>query len=387
VSAPLTIPAVGIRQATASPHNRFADTWLGELPVPFPKNYVLGIDLQQSDFENYGRPSYLRGQWREYGWWYYYLYACAIKVPLGLWFLGFVVLFVRIANGYKCCMHSRASSKRRFIVSNCTIAGVAQGTRFLPTADGRQPTARFRDELILLFPALVIFTVVSAETGFNEHMRYVLPAFPFFFIFTCRIVGCPLNDMEQFLTTQLTSDFRIAYKGQPSDWGLSSTTKWRRQMALLPAALVATLGSWLIASSLWIYPHSLSYFNEAIGGPLNGAEHLLGSNIDWGQDLRYAIQHFRQGDGYRVPLIAWRGYCDPEDLLGLSVDSREKLQVTERTRIVGANFLKGDRHNVRGNFMDGFRSLDEFVADLDRGKEISAIGYSMRVFDPPGESK
>jgi hypothetical protein len=38
---------------------------------------------------------------------------------------------------------------------------------------------------------------------------------------------------------------------------------------------------------LWFYPHSLSYFNELIGGPAHGPEHLLGSNVDWGQDLRY----------------------------------------------------------------------------------------------------
>jgi hypothetical protein len=56
---------------------------------------------------------------------------------------------------------------------------------------------------------------------------------------------------------------------------------------LFSASLVAVLLAWFITSSLWIYPHSLSYFNESIGGPLNGPEHLLGSNVDWGQDLRY----------------------------------------------------------------------------------------------------
>jgi hypothetical protein len=60
-------------------------------------------------------------------------------------------------------------------------------------------------------------------------------------------------------------------------------------MALFQATLVAALGSWLIASSLWIYPHSLAYFNELVGGPLYGSEHLLGSNLDWGQDLRYLL--------------------------------------------------------------------------------------------------
>jgi hypothetical protein len=44
---------------------------------------------------------------------------------------------------------------------------------------------------------------------------------------------------------------------------------------------------WSVTSSLWIYPHSLSYFNELVGGPRRGYFHLDYSNIDWGQDLLY----------------------------------------------------------------------------------------------------
>jgi hypothetical protein len=62
--------------------NRFQDTPLGYLLVPLPADYVLGVDLQRRDFE-VGLPSYLRGEWRSRGWWYYYLYALAVKVPLG----------------------------------------------------------------------------------------------------------------------------------------------------------------------------------------------------------------------------------------------------------------------------------------------------------------
>jgi len=131
--------------------NRFSHSWLGQLPAPFPKNYVLGIDIQQRDFEDYGRPSYLRGKWQDRGWWYYYIYACAIKVPLGLWALGFLVLLVRL------------------------------------TANAQRLTTPLRDEFILLLPAIVIFTVVSSKTGFSEHTRYVLPAFPFVFIAVSQI--------------------------------------------------------------------------------------------------------------------------------------------------------------------------------------------------------
>lgn len=63
------------------------------MPVPLPKSYVTGIDLQKSDFER-KMPSHLGGEWRMGGWWYYYLYALAIKVPLGAWMLVLLALLV-----------------------------------------------------------------------------------------------------------------------------------------------------------------------------------------------------------------------------------------------------------------------------------------------------
>jgi hypothetical protein len=40
----------------------------------------------------------------------------------------------------------------------------------------------------------------------------------------------------------------------------------------------------MIGSSLYYFPHSMSHFNELIGGAKNPPKHLLGSNIDWGQN-------------------------------------------------------------------------------------------------------
>ena len=33
------------------------------------------------------------------------------------------------------------------------------------------------------------------------------------------------------------------------------------------------------------YPHPLSFFNAAVGGPSSGHHYLADSNLDWGQDL------------------------------------------------------------------------------------------------------
>ena len=94
VSRLFTGANAGVARATGI-GNRFANSWLGAVPVPLPANYVAAIDLQRRDFER-GRPSYLRGQWRPRGWWYYYLYALAIKVPLGTWALLLLAIVARV---------------------------------------------------------------------------------------------------------------------------------------------------------------------------------------------------------------------------------------------------------------------------------------------------
>ncbi len=249
-------------------HNLFANTWLGKLPVPFPKNYLLGIDIQQRDFENYGRPSYLRGKWQDHGWWYYYLYAAAIKVPLGTWLLGL-------------------------------IAAVAMLRAIKRRGSGQAPIG-FRDSMILLIPPLVIFAVCSAKTGFSEHFRYVLPCFPFAFIwigcFALRALKVSGNFLDKEETTATIS--RSAFGRTPK----------------LLVSFASVLLLWSVASSAWIYPHSLSYFNEAIGGPLNGAEHLLGSNVDWGQDLRYIKWWIEEHPEARPLYLAHVGFLNPRVL-------------------------------------------------------------------------
>jgi hypothetical protein len=190
--------------------NRFAGTLWAHVPVPLPANYVLGIDRQKADFEA-GFWSYLRGEWRQGGWWYYYLYALAVKEPLGTWFLILLALvFGLFGRGY---------------------------------------AAGWHDEVMLIAPIAIVLTLVSSQTGFNHHMRYVLPIFPFAFIWASKLARCV----------------------ERCHWKVAT---------IAGVALI-----WSVGSSLYHYPHSLSYFNELAGGPIRGCEHLLDSNVDWGQDL------------------------------------------------------------------------------------------------------
>jgi hypothetical protein len=60
-----------------------------------------------------------------------------------------------------------------------------------------------------------------------------------------------------------------------------SSVQWMKNFLFLGG-----LG-WTIASSLSIYPHCGSYFNELAGGATRGHEHFVSSEMDWGQDLLF----------------------------------------------------------------------------------------------------
>jgi hypothetical protein len=76
----------------------------------------------------------------------------------------------------------------------------------------------------------------------------------------------------------------------------------------------ALLLLWSIGSSLWVYPHSLSYFNELAGGPKHGPAHLLNSNIDWGQDLLFLEKWVAENADVAPVYMAFYNLYNPFDL-------------------------------------------------------------------------
>lgn len=200
-------------RGTTTPGNQFTGSLIGKLPVPLPENYVLGIDYLKMEYER-KYWSYLRGEWRMGGWSYYYVYALLLKEPIGLWLLVLVAAALALVR------------PQRYWTG-------------------------WQEEILLAVPATVVLALVSSQTGFNHHVRYVLPVLPFVFIWAAR-VGRAIAERR----------------------------------AVVTAGCVAAL-VWAVGSSLAAVPHSLSYFNEAAGGPRGGHRHLSNSNTDWGQDLLY----------------------------------------------------------------------------------------------------
>jgi hypothetical protein len=237
---------------------------------------------------------------------------------------------------------------------------------------------QWKEEFVLLMPALVIFAIVSSKTGFSEHFRYVLPIFPFLFVWSAKVGDILFTD---------SATFRSRFEG----------SGWRESAIFIPPLLVAALFSWSIASSFWIYPHSLSYFNESIGAPLNGPEHLLGSNMDWGQDLIYASAWAEKNrEDFSQFFLAHTCVYSPADLFINSKDwGTQQLERKYRPEqksdkliclIVSMNFLKGEKMFCR-DFTGGIVSVehesqseDRFqIKNLDTGLYC---GYTMRCLAP-----
>ncbi len=316
---------VGAEKALPGGGNRFADSWLAHLPVPLPKNYLAGIDLQRKDFETYPYPSYLGGQFSAKGWWYYYLYALAIKVPLGTWLLAVLAATCRLWL-----------AKPRAPV--CAADGWSPTTQAYD-----RPTASWRDEFVLLCPAVAVLVLVSSQTGFSEHLRDVLPAIGFCFVWIGRL-GQFLGAKRRVLT------------------GLAS------------AALL-----WSIVSSLAVYPHSLSYFNELVGGPMGGPNHLIASNVDWGQDLLFLKRWLAEHPQASPVQLAYFGYCDPKyfgidyrapKLPPLAEGADPKRAILPGWYAISVNFVRGLPHfsyqgdGTRANFaQDCARPISTAQAD------------------------
>lgn len=231
-----------LQQCPPDGANRFSGTWLGELPVALPTNMLQGIDAQRLDFER-GSPSYLHGQWSSRGWWYYYLYAFAVKLPLGTWCLIIAAVFM--------------------------------------TFLGRSSPTTFRGEGIVLATFFLVLVFVSSQTGFSAHSRYSLPALPFLYVWTSRVAVVFVPDR-------------------------------RRLSTLVIAGLATSALVWSVGSSLYVYPHSLSYFNEFAGGPHQGPKHLLDSNVDWGQDLLYLDRWLKRHPDHRLDGLAYHAWFRPD---------------------------------------------------------------------------
>jgi hypothetical protein len=296
--------------------NRFLDTPFEHLPCPLPAAYVEGIDVQKRDFER-GYPSYLMGEWKHGGWWYYYVVAFLVKEPIGfqiLLYLSILGTFLRW--------------------NRCSGPQAAEG-------------------LLVVIPALLIFGLVSWQTGFNHHLRYALPAYPFLFLAAARTVTF----------------------GKFGRW------------------ITITCLAWQVTCVMWFTPHWMSYFNEFSGGPKQGDQWLLDSNIDWGQDV-LPLKRWQDNHPQASPLnAALYTAFEPADI-GL-VYSLPAPFVSGQPEVTGANGIRGPQpgwYAISVSILNGHsfpmpdgsgglvNSPGHFVYFKDHFEPVDMIGYSIYIY-------
>lgn len=159
-------------------------------------------------------------------------------------------------------------------------------------------------------------------------------------------------------------------------------------MAALFQTLVTGSFCWFLASSLSVYPHSLSYFNESIGGPLNGPKHLLGSNVDWGQDLRY-LKWWSEQNLHEAPLVlAYFGSVGPKDLgladsLPLVLDSFDSGTSSVKHQCycaISTNLLLGLPWMARSGIGKGRLLEQEMLLHMRQEHSLVSGGYSIPIY-------
>jgi hypothetical protein len=242
--------------------NRFRDTWLGRLPSPLPEHYVLGFDEQKIETE--GIPRRLWDAWNagtveearlqpegsaeeRDG---YPVYLDGALRRTGWWNYYLLALVYKVPEG-------------TWLLFLLSVAVLAIAPR---------PRAEWADEIALFAVPFVILFSISFLTDINLGLRYILPLFPYLFIATGKVVS-------------------------PS---LGLAVRWKRALRTLTAV---SLGLTL-ASSAWIHPHYLAYFNWLSGGPDRNPARLIDSNLDWGQDL--------------IALRKWCQETHPDERIGLA---------------------------------------------------------------------
>jgi hypothetical protein len=215
------------------------------------KDLANGIVAVKAHNDN-GHLSYLLGEVRSTGWWYFYLVALAVKTPIPLLLAGPVGLVWLAASGWR----------RR---ESWSLAPLAI--------------------------AVSILVFASAVSRINIGIRHILIVYPLF-----ALGGA-------YLTVRAWRALRRSMPRRLPDQG--STHPQRLRLTLAGAALLAAI-LWQL-SPLWrAYPDYLPYFNETAAHP---ERVLVDSDLDWGQDLhRLELRVAQLHIGHLS--LAYRGSAD-----------------------------------------------------------------------------
>jgi hypothetical protein len=197
-------------------------------------------------------------------------------------------------------------------------------------------------QIVILLPAVAMIALAESSP-MQLGIRYALPAIPFFILFASQSVRW--LDYRTFPFRTLT---------------------------------IVVLVGWMLFSVRY-HPYDLAYFNELAGGPVGGREHLLDSNLDWGQDLG-GLKEYLDKQGIGEIGLAYFGTVPPK-ALGISYHIPPAPIPRPGRYAVSVNFEQGRPHWVRTP-QNEIRPVNIGQFAYFRFFEpVARIGYSIDVFE------
>jgi hypothetical protein len=182
------------------------------------------------------RASFLMGDYRVTGWWYFFPMAMLFKMPIATLAAAMLALLVALL------------------------------WKIEPRLTGQPPIRaldRWAFACLLIAPAL--YGISAMTTNLNLGLRHVLPLFPFIFIGAGVVLGMIF-----------------------------------RHWAWVGRAIVAVILIGLLVETVRAYPDYIAFFNAPAGGSRGGIKLLGDSNLDWGQDLKLLAKWQREHPDKRL---------------------------------------------------------------------------------------
>ena len=187
-------------------------------------------------------------------------------------------------------------------------------------------------ELFITIPVILLMMLTMLSV-LQLGVRYILPIYPFLFVYISKIANVNIQDNKGFIQR------RLVY------------------------ILILFLGFCHLFSSVKVFPHYLPYFNILAGGPSNGYKYLTRVNSDLGQELKGLAKYLDRNDIRSVKISYW-GFAPPEiyNINYLPINDKEK-EMPEQ-----------DVYAISVHQIDGYKWAKEY-------KPKCMIGHAIFIYD------
>lgn len=287
--------------------------------------YMLGL-LMATQRVAGGNTLYFMGQVNNQAWKEYFPMMYLLKTPLPFHILTLIVIGLWIASIKKCNFFKKL------------INHLYKWTR--------EHISEFS-----LLVILIVYWITSIIGNLNIGVRHILPVFPIMYIFIS--IGF----------------FRLKDEVK------------KKKMKIALSGLVAILMIWYVTSSLIIFPHYLSYYNELVGGTKNGYKYAVDSNYDWGQDLKRLADYVDKNNIEKINVLYFGG-DDPKYRLGDKLDKTYLYKEREMNHGWIAISTTGLQEK-RAKVIEGFDFNGAELEWLNNFKPVSRAGYSIFIYNIP----